>query len=76
MGRGGPNGPSSLPRLRLRSSDSNRPCSLFGSRLAASRKWVAAVASRGRVFRVLNFRGSKVTKRADLRSKSVRKQAG
>ena len=26
MGRGGPNGPSSLLRLRLQSSDSNRPC--------------------------------------------------
>lgn len=26
MGRGGPNGPSSLFRLRLQSSDSNRPC--------------------------------------------------
>ena len=26
LGRGGPNGPSSLLRLRLQSSDSNRPC--------------------------------------------------
>jgi len=33
MGRGGPNGPSSLFRLRLQSSDSNRPCRHHFSRL-------------------------------------------
>ena len=47
MGRGGPNGPSSLPRLRLLSSDSNRPCSLLNVSRVDSRKWVLTVAGRG-----------------------------
>ena len=35
MRRGGPNGPSSLPCLRLRSSDSNRPRRLLNGQLVS-----------------------------------------
>jgi hypothetical protein len=77
MGRGGPNGPSSLPCLRLRSSDSNRPCRLLGGRLGGLQE--VDGGGRGPGFRFSGFsifRGSGVTGRAGLRSKSVRKQAG
>ena len=55
MGRGGPNGPSSLPRLRLRSSDSNRPCSLLDVSRVDARKWKLAVAGRGWGSRAFTF---------------------
>ena len=55
MGRGGPNGPSSLPRLRHRSSDSNRPCRQLISQLVS----LQVVACSGRMlglrFRVFDL---------------------
>lgn len=55
MGRGGPNGPSSLPRLWHRSSDSNRPCRQLDGWLIG----LQIVACGGRVpglgFRVFDF---------------------
>ena len=40
LGRGGPNGPSSLLRLRLQSSDSNRPCRHhFGRLFSFQAEW-------------------------------------